>query len=82
MENGHNAAAAAPNINAAFLEDFAKDRTIRHWFERFWSDESLEDEDRGGPPSLQLKDTVGGDPRQTVREPAQHFGVDDSTVAT
>lgn len=85
-KSGHNAAAAARNINAAFGEDFAKERTIRHWFERFRSgDESLEDEDRGRPPSLlnddQLKAMVEADPRQTVRELAQHFGVDGSTIS-
>uniref|UniRef100_A0A183F4M6 HTH_48 domain-containing protein n=1 Tax=Heligmosomoides polygyrus TaxID=6339 RepID=A0A183F4M6_HELPZ len=44
---------AARNIDAAFGENFAKERAIRHWFERFrFEDESLEDEDRGRPPSL------------------------------
>ncbi|VDP02011.1 unnamed protein product [Heligmosomoides polygyrus] len=78
--------AAARNISAAFGEDFAEERTVRHWFGRFRSgDEGVEDEDRGRPPSLldddQLKAMVNADPRQTMREPTQHFDVDDSTIS-
>ncbi|VDO99656.1 unnamed protein product [Heligmosomoides polygyrus] len=84
-KSGHKAATPARNINAA-LEDFAKERTIRHWFEKFRSaDENLEVEDRGGPPSLlnddQLKAMVEADPCPTVVELAKHFGVDGSTIS-
>ncbi|VDO84279.1 unnamed protein product [Heligmosomoides polygyrus] len=84
--SGHNAAAAARNINAAFGEAFAKERTIRHWFEGLrFGGKSVEDENRGRPPSLlnddQLKAMVEADPRQTVRESAPHFGVDGSPIS-
>jgi hypothetical protein len=40
---GHNAAEATRNINQAFGEDTAKERTVRWWFEKFRSgDMSLE----------------------------------------
>ncbi|VDO40756.1 unnamed protein product [Heligmosomoides polygyrus] len=48
-----NAAAAARNINAAFGENFANERTVRHLFQRLRSgDEGLEDEDRDRLPPL------------------------------
>ncbi|VDP22205.1 unnamed protein product [Heligmosomoides polygyrus] len=70
-KGGHNAAATARNIDAAFGENFAKERMTRHWFEKFRSgDECLEDEDRGWPPSLlndeQLKAMVEAHPRRAV----------------
>ncbi|CAK9831326.1 Histone-lysine N-methyltransferase SETMAR [Anthophora retusa] len=68
---GHKAAAATRNINSAFGEDTVNERTVQRWFKKFRSgDESLEDEDGRGRPSLvdndQLKALVEADPRTTV----------------
>ncbi|CAK9826443.1 Histone-lysine N-methyltransferase SETMAR [Anthophora retusa] len=82
---GHKAAAATRNINSAFGEDTVNERTVQRWFKKFRSgDESLEDEDGRGRPSLvdndQLKALVEADPRTTVRQLAQQLNVSYPTV--
>lgn len=68
---GHTASEAAKNINAAFGEGIASDRTIRRWFEKFRSgDTNLENEPRGHKPAaiqdLDLKQIVERDSRETI----------------
>jgi len=83
---GNNAAEAARNINTAFGEGTASERTTRRWFEKFRSgDMSLENEPRGRPKEAidnnQLKDLIQSDTRQTVRDIAEKLGVHYSTVS-
>jgi histone-lysine N-methyltransferase SETMAR len=83
---GHNAAEAARNINAAFGNETASERTIRYWFEKFRAgDTSLENEERGRPESVidddQLRALVEEDPRKTVRELAEDLNVSVGTIS-
>ncbi|KAF2349140.1 Transposase type 1 [Trinorchestia longiramus] len=83
---GHNASEASANINRAWGEESARDRTVRRWFGKFRSgDESLKDEEgRGRLGSLeneQLHAVVEQNPRQSVREKSQTLGVSIATVS-
>ena len=83
---GHNAAVAASNIDLAFGEGTANQRTIRRWFEKFRSgDMNLENEPRGRPESVvneeHLRATVEANPQTTVRALAIDLGVSIATVS-
>ncbi|KOC60779.1 Histone-lysine N-methyltransferase SETMAR, partial [Habropoda laboriosa] len=83
---GHNAAAAARNINAAFGNDTVDERTVRRWSQKFEAgDESLVIEARGRPePSInddQLQISIEANTRQTVRDLAQEFSVSPMTIS-
>jgi [histone H3]-lysine36 N-dimethyltransferase SETMAR len=85
LKLGHNAAEATRNINHAFGEDTANERTTQRWFAKFRSgDMSLENEPRGRPEAAiddeQLNTLIESDTRQTVRELADKLSVHYSTV--
>ena len=66
------AAETARNLNQAFGEETAKERTVQHWFNKFRSgDESLEDEEGRGRPSDvdddHLKAIIEANPHKTTR---------------
>lgn len=84
---GHSAAECFRNICKAFGEEAVTERTCQRWFHRFRSgDESLEDEEREGRPSLvdeeALKECIEADPRQSLRELATRFGCTHVTIAS
>ncbi|EZA53796.1 Histone-lysine N-methyltransferase SETMAR [Ooceraea biroi] len=61
---GHKAAEATRNINSAFGQGTANERTMQRWFQKFQNgDESLEDEEGRGRPSIVDNDEL------KVREP-------------
>lgn len=82
---GHNATAAAENINTAFGQQVAYVRTAQRWFARFRSgDMSLESQERGRP-QVELNDDVmlaliDENRRITVRELSIHLQVSAATV--
>lgn len=83
---GHNAAEATRNINTAFGNGTASDRTTRRWFEKFRSgDTDLENMPRGHKPTVIentiLKDMVEEDSRLTIREIAVRMNIHYSTVS-
>jgi len=83
---GHNAAEAARNINGAFGDGTASERTIRFWFEKFRSgDTSLENEECGRPETVvdndQLRALVEEDTRKTVRELAMDHNMSIGTIS-
>lgn len=83
---GHSAAQSARNINHAFGEGSANERTIRRWFSKFSSgDTILENQPRGRPHSSvedeDLKKAVEEDPHKTVRELASELGTSHMTVS-
>ncbi|XP_066253422.1 histone-lysine N-methyltransferase SETMAR-like [Euwallacea similis] len=85
-KSGHNAVEAARNINCAFGEGSANERTIRRWYAKFESgDKSLEIEDRGKPKSALndevLQVLVEANPRQTVRELSEELNVSIATIS-
>ena len=70
---GNKASQTTANINRAWGEGTTSDRTVRRWFQKFRSgDESLEDEEGRGRPSIldneNLRVIVEQNPRQSVRE--------------
>ncbi|RLU16087.1 hypothetical protein DMN91_011845 [Ooceraea biroi] len=78
---GHKAAEATRNINSAFGQGTANERTMQRWFQKFRNrDESLEDEEGRGRPSTidndELKVLVEADPRITIRELAVKLDLD------
>ncbi|KAF2345379.1 Transposase type 1 [Trinorchestia longiramus] len=83
---GHNASKASANINRAWEKESTRNRTVRRWFGKFWSDdESLKDEEgRGRLGNLeneQFHAVVEQNPRQSVREMSQTLGVSIATVS-
>uniref|UniRef100_A0A7I4YIP8 HTH_48 domain-containing protein n=1 Tax=Haemonchus contortus TaxID=6289 RepID=A0A7I4YIP8_HAECO len=77
---GRTAKGAATKINVVWGEGSASERTVHRWFQKFRSgDESVEDEERVGRPSLFDHDVllrvVGEDRRQPLREIAKKMGV-------
>jgi len=79
---GHKAAEVIRNINSAFGQGTANERTMQRWFQKFWNeDESLEDEKgRGSPLAVELKVLVEADPRITILELAEKLDVSHPTV--
>ncbi|XP_076271257.1 histone-lysine N-methyltransferase SETMAR-like [Rhynchophorus ferrugineus] len=83
---GRKAAEAARNINEAFGQGTASERTVQWWFKKFRNgDESLETEKRSGRPSEvdseRLKALVEADPYMTTRELAKELGVCKTTIS-
>lgn len=83
---GRNATQAAHNINEAFGEDTANERTVQRWFAKFRSgDMSLENEERGRPETVidndHLKALIEADTRITVRELATDLNVSIGTIS-
>ena len=83
---GHNAAVATRNINEAFGDGTANERTTQRWFAKFrYGDMSLENEPRGRPEAAvdddKLKALIESDTRQTVRELGEKLGVHNSTIS-
>ena len=70
---GNNASQTTANINRAWGKGTTSNRTVRRWFQKFRNgDESLEDEEGRGLPSIlhneNLRVIVEQNPRQSVRE--------------
>jgi len=68
FKQGHKAAEATHNINSAFDQGTANERTMQRWFQKFRNgDESFEDEEGRGRLSAvnndELKVLVEADPR-------------------
>lgn len=85
FKQGRKAAEATRNINQAFGQRTAIERTVQWWFARFRNgEESLEDEEHGSRPSEvddhQLNTLIKSDPTKTTRELAEELNVDQSTV--
>ena len=83
---GNNAAKTTANINKAWGESTASERTVQRWYQKFCGgDETLKDEDgRGRPPIIQNEDLraiVEQIPQQRVREMSTQLGVRMSTVS-
>ena len=82
---GHKAAEATRNINSAFGQETANERTVQRWFQKFRDgDESLEDEEGRGRPMVvdndELKALVKTNPHTTVRKLAEELGVSHAIV--
>ena len=82
---GWKAAETACDINDAFGPGTTNERVAQRWFKKFCNgDESLEDEDGRGRPTVvdnkHLKALIEFDPRKTTREVAVEIEVDHSTV--
>ncbi|XP_012225710.1 histone-lysine N-methyltransferase SETMAR-like [Linepithema humile] len=82
---GHSAAEATRNINTAFGEGSASERTTRRWFKKFRSgDTNLDTLSRGHAPTViddaVLMNTIEANPRTTVREIAGRLSIHHSTV--
>ncbi|XP_045448204.1 histone-lysine N-methyltransferase SETMAR-like [Melitaea cinxia] len=87
FRRGANAAEAARNINVAFGEGTANERTVRFWFKRFCDGNfDLKNEPRGRPPTQvnnnELKEMVEADPSQTTQKLAAWFNVTLPTILT
>lgn len=83
---GRKAAQTARDINIAFGDNTTTERTAQFWFQRFKrGEESLEDDDRSGPPSEfdndVLKSMVKADPQITTRELAEILEVSPDTIS-
>ncbi|KAK6023684.1 hypothetical protein OSTOST_10522, partial [Ostertagia ostertagi] len=68
---GRTATEATTNVNMAWGEGTASERTVRRWFQKFRNgDDSLEDKERAGRPSLVdpevLMEAVEKDRRQPL----------------
>ncbi|VDO33202.1 unnamed protein product [Heligmosomoides polygyrus] len=77
---------AVVNVNTAWGEDGALERTVFRWFSKFLNGrESIEDEAQAGRPSLvdhdTLKEVVEEDPRQPLRVIARYLGVPHTVAA-
>ncbi|GFR33645.1 hypothetical protein TNCT_557561, partial [Trichonephila clavata] len=68
-KRGHNAAAAARNINAAIGDGTVNDRTIRHWYPKYGSgDEILTNKDWGRPETVANNEVLPSDSSTKSRE--------------
>ena len=82
---GHNAKFAAQSINRAFGEDTTSERRAQRWYEKFKSgDFSLENEDRGRPPSrlsnADLQEVLDRNPQTTCKNLSLELNVSETTV--
>lgn len=82
---GHKATEATRNINKAFGQETANERTVQRWFQKFRNgDESLEDEEGRGRLSAvnndELQVLVETNPRTTIRELAVRLNISHPTV--
>ena len=82
---GHRAAEVTRNINSAFSQGTVNECMVQRWFQKFCDgDESLEDEEGRGCPSVddndEMKVLVKTDLRTTVRKLAEELGVSHPTV--
>ncbi|CAD5208038.1 unnamed protein product [Bursaphelenchus xylophilus] len=76
---GHNAAEATRNIVTAFGDLSPDQRTAQRWFKKFRSgDLNLDDQERGRPSNVI---EVEANPRITVRQLAEDFGVSIGTIS-
>jgi [histone H3]-lysine36 N-dimethyltransferase SETMAR len=89
FQRGSNVAETARNINVAFGEGSANERTVRFWFKRFRDGNfDLKNKQRGRPPTLlcgnndELRKMVEADPNQTTQELTAWFNVTLSTILT
>ena len=83
---GRKATETARDINEAFGPGTTTERTAQWWFKKFHgSDESLEDNERSGPPSDvdndKLRALVEANPRTTVRELTSELDVTYTTIS-
>lgn len=83
---GRKASETTRNINQAWGNDTAKERTVQRWFKQFDSgDFNLDDKQRTGRPSAcdddDLKASVEANPRKTVRNIATELNVSTATIS-